>query len=73
MWVQFLGQIPWKRAWQPTTIVLSREFHGQKQVTYLTSNDIFRSLIYNCGFPGRIKHPPHILGKTNLFLHDQYY
>ena len=28
--IPVLGKIPWKRQWQPTTIFLPREFHGQR-------------------------------------------
>ena len=31
MWVQSLvGKIPWRRAWQPTSVVLPVESHGQR-------------------------------------------
>ena len=29
-WVRSLGQIPWRRKWQPTPIFLPGEFHGQR-------------------------------------------
>ena len=28
----WVGKIPWKRAWQPTTIFLTRESHGQRSL-----------------------------------------
>ena len=30
LWVQYLGRFPWKRKWQPTSVFLPGEFHGQK-------------------------------------------
>ena len=30
--VQSMGQILWKRAWQPTSVFLPRKFHGQKSL-----------------------------------------
>ena len=27
-----VGKIPWRREWQPITIFLPREFHGQKSL-----------------------------------------
>ena len=29
-WIRPLGQIPWRRKWQPTPIFLPGEFHGQR-------------------------------------------
>ena len=27
-----VGEIPWKRAWQPSPVFLPREFHGQRNL-----------------------------------------
>ena len=29
----WVGKIPWRRAWQPTPVFLSGEFHGQRSLT----------------------------------------
>ena len=32
-WVQALGQkIPWRRKWQPSPVLLTGEFHGQRSL-----------------------------------------
>lgn len=32
-WVRYLGwEDPWRRAWYPTPVFLSREFHGQRNL-----------------------------------------
>ena len=28
----WVGKIPWRRAWQPTLVLLPGEFHGQKSL-----------------------------------------
>jgi len=28
----WVGQIPWRRAWQPTPVFLPGEFHGQRRL-----------------------------------------
>ena len=28
----WVGKIPWKRAWQPTPVFLTGEFHGQRSL-----------------------------------------
>ena len=28
----WVGKIPWRRAWQPTPVILPREFHGQRSL-----------------------------------------
>ena len=28
----WVGKIPWRRKWQPTSVLLSGEFHGQKSL-----------------------------------------
>ena len=28
----WVGKIPWRRAWQPTPVFLSGEFHGQRSL-----------------------------------------
>ena len=33
IWVQFLGQIPWRWEWLPTSVFLPGEFHGQRSLT----------------------------------------
>ena len=32
IWVQSLGQIPWRREWLPTSVFLSGESHGQRSL-----------------------------------------
>ena len=32
MWVQSLGQVPWRRKWQPTPVFLSGKFHEQRSL-----------------------------------------
>ena len=27
----WVGKIPWRRAWEPTPVFLSGEFHGQRE------------------------------------------
>ena len=27
-----VGKIPWRRAWQPTTVFLTAEYHGQRSL-----------------------------------------
>ena len=35
----WVGKIPWKREWQPTPILLPREFHGQRSLAGYSSWD----------------------------------
>ena len=30
--IPWIGTIPWKRAWQPTPVLLPRESHGQRSL-----------------------------------------
>ena len=34
-----VGKIPWRRAWQPTTVVLPGEFHGQRSLAGYNPRD----------------------------------
>jgi len=29
----WIGKIPWRRAWQPTSVFLPGEFHGQRSLS----------------------------------------
>ena len=39
MWVQSLGKIPWRRAWQPFPVFLPREFHGLRSLVGYSPKD----------------------------------
>ena len=34
-----VGKIPWRRAWQPTPVFLSGEFHGQRSLVGYSPED----------------------------------
>ena len=34
-----MGKIPWRRAWQPTPVLLPEEFHGQRSLVDCSPQD----------------------------------
>ena len=46
-WVQSLGQEdPWRQKWQPTSVFLFRESHGQRSLAGLQEQDMNQQLNY---------------------------
>ena len=75
-WVQFLDQeVPWRREWLPTPVILPREFHGQRSlVGYspwsckeldMTERHIFTTFYMAAINNGRSSDPLMDLGKPN--------
>ena len=45
----WVGKIPWRRAWQPTTAFLSGESHGQRSLEAYTKSLIQQVTKHICG------------------------
>ena len=75
-WVQFLDQeVPWRREWLPTPVILPKEFHGQRSLVGYspwsykeldtTERHIFTTFYMAAINNGRSSDPLMDLGKPN--------
>ena len=61
-----LGKIPWQRAWQPTSVFLPRESHGQKSL------EIYSSLGHKESDTTEVTYHPYIHIFVYMFTYNSY-